>query len=63
MDGPQAGEARSGGGQEEVPKSRPLENSTPTFLVDTFYLGELTLLQENIVVLLKALLILIFFKS
>lgn len=45
MDGPQAGEARSNGGQEEVPKSRPLENSTPTFLVDTFYLGELTLLQ------------------
>lgn len=45
MDGPQAGEARSGGGQEEVPKSRPLENATPTFLVDTFYLGELTLLQ------------------
>lgn len=40
MDGSPAGEARSSGGQEEEnPKSRPLENSTPTFLVDTFYLG------------------------
>lgn len=40
MDGSQAGEARfSGGEEEEIPKSRPLENSTPTFLVDTFYLG------------------------
>lgn len=40
MDGSPTGEARFSGGQEEEnPKSRPLENSTPTFLVDTFYLG------------------------
>lgn len=62
MDDPQAGEARSGGGQEEVPKSRPLENSTPTFLVDTFYLG-VGLLERYGWLILIGLVILVFLWS
>lgn len=40
MDGSQAGDGRfSGGEHDETLTSRPPENSTPRFLVDTFYLG------------------------